>query len=183
VDCELESDLEALVRGYVPDGDEASVELALAVLGNDRPMWLRTEFDPGHFTASGFVVSPDGSSLLLIHHGKLDRWLQPGGHIEAEDTTVQAAARREVLEETGVGDLELLGISLVRIDAHEIPQRGREPVHVHIDLGVGFRATSLEIGPLDEVIDARWVPFDALMHYDTDDALRAGAHAVMLGSG
>ncbi|MGB5566420.1 MAG: hypothetical protein WBN93_08820, partial [Acidimicrobiia bacterium] len=28
----------------------------------------RDRFDPGHFTASGFVVSPDGSSLLLIHH-------------------------------------------------------------------------------------------------------------------
>jgi 8-oxo-dGTP pyrophosphatase MutT (NUDIX family) len=176
-------DLESLVRAYVPDGDEWSSVLALEVLAIDRAMWPRTEFDPGHFTASGFVVSPDGSSLLLIHHGKLDRWLQPGGHIEAEDSTVQAAARREIFEETGVGDLHLLGTSLVRIDAHEIPERGREPAHVHIDLGVGFLAVSLEIGPLDEVNDARWVPLDTLVHYDADDALRAGADAVMLTLG
>jgi 8-oxo-dGTP pyrophosphatase MutT (NUDIX family) len=176
-------DLESLVRAYVPDGDEWSSVLALEVLAIDRAMWPRTEFDPGHFTASGFVVSPDDSSLLLIHHGKLDRWLQPGGHIEAEDSTVQAAARREIFEETGVGDLHLLGTSLVRIDAHEIPEGGREPAHVHIDLGVGFRAVSLEIGPLDEVNDARWVPLDALLHYDADDALRAGADAVMLTLG
>lgn len=176
-------DLETLVRAYVPDGDEWTYALALEILATGRSLWQRSEFDPGHFTASGFVVSPDGSSLLLIHHTKLDRWLQPGGHMEAEDSTVAAAARREVLEETGVGDLHLLGTSLVRIDAHEIPERGREPAHVHIDLGVGFHATSTEIGPLDEVDDAAWVPFDALANYDADDALKRGAHAVMLASG
>ena len=177
------SDLELLVRSYVPDGDQWSHGLALAALGNDRPMWPRMEFDPGHFTASGFVTSPDGSSLLLIHHSKLNRWLQPGGHFEAEDTTVEVAACREVIEETGVGPLQRLGTSLVCIDAHEIPGRGSEPAHVHIDLGVGFRAASLEIGPLAEVNDARWVRFDALVDYDADDALSAGANAVMLASG
>ncbi|MEN8041330.1 MAG: hypothetical protein ABFR95_07475, partial [Actinomycetota bacterium] len=82
------ADLEELVRGYVPDGDSWSHELAITVVGNERPMWPRSEFEPGHFTASGFVTSPDGEALLLIHHGKLDRWLQPGGHIDPEDASV-----------------------------------------------------------------------------------------------
>jgi hypothetical protein len=43
----LESDLEALVRAYAPKGDSWSHELALQVLDSDRPMWPRTEFDPG----------------------------------------------------------------------------------------------------------------------------------------
>ena len=178
----LELHLEMLVRSYVPDGDERSWELALSVLESDRPMWPRSEFDPGHFTASGFVISPDRDALLLIHHGKLDRWLQPGGHIENHDTTIEAAARREVQEETGVGNLQLVGTALIRIDAHEIPERGSEPGHVHIDLGVGFRATSFEIGPLDEVLDAKWVRFDELARYDVDDALEAGASAVRLAA-
>lgn len=170
-------DLESVVRSYVPDTDELSHQLAREALETGRPMWPRSEFDPGHFTASGFVLSPDRGSLLLIHHGKLDRWLQPGGHIESEDATVEAAARREVHEETGVRGLELVGTTPMRIDAHEIPGHGSEPAHVHIDLGVGFRATSLRIGPLDEVNAARWVGFDDLLSFDVDDALLAGAEA------
>ncbi len=90
----LGSDLEALVRAYAPKGDSWSHEWALRVLDNDRPMWPRTEFDPGHFTASAFVVSVDGDSILLIHHAKLGRWLQPGGHIEVDDASIEGATRR-----------------------------------------------------------------------------------------
>ncbi len=176
------SDLEELVRGYDADGDGWSHELAIGVLGSGRPMWPRSEFEPGHFTASGFVISPDGLSLLLIHHGKLDRWLQPGGHIDPEDATVEDAARREIFEETGVGGLVRVGSSLMRIDAHEIPERGIEPAHLHIDLGLGFRATTSDIGPIDEVIDARWVVFDDLDAYDVDEALGAGAEGVRRAS-
>jgi 8-oxo-dGTP pyrophosphatase MutT (NUDIX family) len=172
------SDLETLVRGYAPDGDAWSHEMALGVISNERPMWSRSEFDPGHFTASAFVVSPDGASLLLIHHAKLDRWLQPGGHIEADDDTVEVAARREVLEETGVAALTRVGESLVRIDAHEIPERGTEPAHLHLDLGLGFVAQNLEIGPITEVLDAKWVPMGDLQMFGADDALLAGAEAV-----
>jgi 8-oxo-dGTP pyrophosphatase MutT (NUDIX family) len=116
--------------------------------------------------------------LLLIHHGRLDRWLQPGGHFEAVDTSVESAAVREVLEETGVGDLARLGSALVRIDAHPIPERGSEPAHIHFDLGVGFQAPNTRIGPIDEVLDARWVRFDDLESYEVDGALLGGARAL-----
>ncbi len=39
----------------------------------------------GHVTGSAIVARPDGSAFLLIHHRKLDRWLQPGGHSDPED--------------------------------------------------------------------------------------------------
>ncbi len=171
-------DLVALVESYRPCGDERSHAMALDTLDIDRSMWLRSEFDPGHFTASGFVGSSDGSALLLILHRKLGRWLQPGGHYEAEDATVDEAARREVFEETGLEDLTRLGTSLVRIDAHPIPARGSEPGHVHFDLGVGYRSSSDVLGPLDEVIDACWVPFSDLARYDADDALIRGAQTL-----
>ena len=171
-------DLDVLVRGHVPDGDVSSHEVALAILGNRRPMWPRSEFDPGHFTVSAFVLSPDRDELLLIHHRKLGRWLQPGGHLESEDFSIENAARREVLEETGVRHLRHLGPTLMRIDSHKIPQYGDEPAHMHIDLGVGFHAESNDIGPIDEVIEARWVPYGELQSFDVDAALMAGARAV-----
>src|SRR5476649_814705 len=38
----------------------------------------------GHLTASGFVLDATRKRVLLLHHGKLRRWLQPGGHGEGE---------------------------------------------------------------------------------------------------
>ncbi|MBR61275.1 MAG: hypothetical protein CL904_01250 [Dehalococcoidia bacterium] len=52
-----------------------------------------------HFTATGFVIN--NNSLLLHWHSKVQSWLPPGGHIEANEDPVEAL-KREVLEETGL---------------------------------------------------------------------------------
>src|SRR4029079_732480 len=58
-----------------------------------------------HFTVAVFVV--DAGRVLLHFHRKLGKWLPPGGNIE--DTELpDDAARREVLEETGL-HVRLLG--------------------------------------------------------------------------
>lgn len=62
---------------------------------------LRTTFNPGHATGSAFVVNSDLDRVLLMHHRKLDKWLQPGGHADGQEDLFQVAWR-ETLEETGV---------------------------------------------------------------------------------
>ena len=171
-------DLVALVHSYRWLDADPSRDIAVASLDHGEPAWRRSIFDPGHFTASGLVASPDRSSILLIHHPRHDRGLQPGGHIEPGDESVEAAARREVAEETGVTGLVRIGAGILRIDAHDIPARSDEPPHIHIDLALGFLAESSAIGPVSEVIDAAWVPFDDLEGIDTDDALRSGARSL-----
>ncbi|MEU8075875.1 NUDIX domain-containing protein [Catellatospora citrea] len=56
-----------------------------------------------HATAGAFVFARADAvwTLGLILHPRLGRWMIPGGHVE-QDENVEAAARREVLEETGV---------------------------------------------------------------------------------
>jgi len=92
----------------------------------------------GHCTASGFVLSRDRRETLLMHHRKLARWLQPGGHCDGE-TDVRAAATREVAEETGLAQTQLLE-DLFDIDVHQIPARKGEPAHLHYDLRFLFIA-------------------------------------------
>ena len=137
----------------------------------------RDRFAPGHFTASGFVVSPDGSTLLLIHHRRLDRWLQPGGHIDPEDVSPIAAAAREVLEETGITTEPIL-TDLIDFDIHPIPPRAPEPFHEHFDLRFALRALDAEVVADDEVYDARWVPWSQIQSYAVDDSVIRGAAAL-----
>ncbi len=128
----------------------------------------RSHYDPGHVTASAFVLSPDRSFVALVHHAKLGIWVQPGGHLEPDDESVEGAARREVAEEIGLTDLAPLG--LLDVDVHEIPARGAEPAHRHHDLRFGFVAGTTELVAGDGVVDVRWVPLDDLG--DVDEGVR-----------
>ena len=89
----------------------------------------------GHVTGSAVVARPDGSAFLLVHHRKLDRWLQPGGHAEESDASVFDTAVREAREETGISDFVApIGRRIFDVDVHPIPARGRDPAHLHFDL-------------------------------------------------
>lgn len=91
---------------------------------------------PGHITASGIVV--EEGKILLIFHPFIEKWLQPGGHVEPGETPIEAAMR-EVLEETGIPTKlhpwhEEYHIPF-DIDIHPIPAnpKKQEPSHLHYD--------------------------------------------------
>jgi 8-oxo-dGTP pyrophosphatase MutT (NUDIX family) len=123
---------------------------------------------PGHVTASAFITTPARSALLLILHGKLKLWLQPGGHVELEDRDVLASARREVLEEVGLRALELATPGVFDVDVHEIPARADQPAHEHFDVRFMFTTTALEAQAGSDARAARWVPVKELLRGAAD---------------
>ena len=169
--------LEALLQAHRPLDDEEDTHRTrmLALLRGAGDPFTRSNFTPGHVTASGFVLSPDGDALLLIHHRKLGRWLQPGGHIEPGDADVEAAARRELREEVGLDRLTLATDGIFDLDVHAIPAIGREPAHEHFDVRFLFRADELSLGGGEDRETARWMQLSDIEAFAPD---RSVARAV-----
>jgi len=128
----LESLLDEL-RSYEPadDAEAHNVESVVSLLTRSAHPFSRGQFDPGHVTASCYIVDPDGR-LLLHHHRRLDRWLQMGGHVEADEFAA-AAALREGREESGLDDLQL-DDGILDVDVHAIPESKGDPRHHHFDV-------------------------------------------------
>lgn len=163
-----------LVATFDAGRDEKALHsraLVLALLARSPAPFARDQYDPGHLTASGVVLSPDRTRILLVHHRRLERWLQPGGHVEPDDATMMEAARREILEETGVAIDQRAAPFVVGIDVHDIPAARGEPAHLHHDLAFRFVAASTALTPAAEVTQVLWCPVGELERYAVDEAL------------
>lgn len=131
----------ALLRAHRTDWPEEAEYLRQTIDFVERtPFFWRRSTLEGHLTGSAWVLAPGGTAVLLIHHAKLDRWLQPGGHADDTDEDLAATARREALEECGLADLRLDSPTVFDLDVHEIPARGHEPAHLHYDVRFLFFA-------------------------------------------
>lgn len=162
--------LRELLQAHIPiDAAEAGHrQRMLALLDNREDCSSRNHFAPGHFTASAFVLSHDRSQLLLIFHSKLRRWLQPGGHVDESDLSIEETARREVSEEVGLSDLALARAGIFDLDIHVIPARKTEPAHEHFDVRFAFVADSMTFHAGDDALDARWFPLAAVTEEASD---------------
>ena len=125
----------------------------------------------GHITGSAWIVDTTGDRVLLLHHRKLGRWLQPGGHSDGDPDTL-AVALREAREETGL-DVQALDDAIFDIDVHAIPARASEPAHLHFDVRFLVRAEHHRFTVGEESHALAWVPaagLDALT--DEESVLR-----------
>ncbi len=108
---------------------------------------------------AGGIVIGDGGTIALVQHRENTVWLFPKGHVDGEESD-EEAARREIAEETGIADLELLD----DLGSYERPRmhrdnsdHEREIASIHMFL---FAAPPhAELAPTLEIGGAKWVPY------------------------
>lgn len=148
------------------------------MIDNHRMPHIHTEPGQHDHTVSAFIIRADTAEpkLLLHRHKKLGVLLQPGGHVELDETPWQAV-RHEVAEETGYEFAQLKVLQpMVRIKSlasaalHPVPvvlnTHNFDPdgEHKHTDIAFAFMAQSGPVGApaQGESADISWLSLEEL---------------------
>ena len=153
---------------------------------NAQVLLDRTKNLKKDFTATGYVVNPQRTKILVIFHNKLNKWLPAGGHIEKNELPHEAAIR-EVYEETGINakiisddfDFGLKGEKDCQIPRPHgilyqiIPESSKDVEHIHVDFVYAMEAeeavTSVQ---LDEVARVEWFTKEEVLKLDCFDSVK-----------
>ncbi len=107
-------------------------------------------------SAGGVVLNRRGE-VLVVNQNR-DSWSLPKGHVDPGESVLEAA-RREILEESGVNDLTLVR-ELGRYERPRIAKGGGDdPAELKIIEMFLFKTAQMELKPIDpDNPEARWVP-------------------------
>lgn len=128
------------------------------------------------FTATAYIVKDN--KVLLLYHAKHQKWLPPGGHIEPNETPVEAV-KREVLEETGLG-IEIIKQENVWVSEwnassferpylcllENIPAYKDRVEHQHMDFIYVARPNGKSVNSLPE--NCQWFSLEDLKRFKPD---------------
>jgi 8-oxo-dGTP pyrophosphatase MutT (NUDIX family) len=172
--------LEQLAR-HRPSDDKEARDLAaiVALVNREGDPFRRTLYEPGHLTGSAFVLDAREENLLMLHHARLNRWLQPGGHGEPGESDPWRVALREATEESGIEGLVPHPRAPIPldVDVHPIPAKVKggatvEPAHAHFDVRYLFVAPPNAVPRVSEESHAlAWRPLALAAGDDADAAL------------
>lgn len=166
-----------LLRQHQPiDTNEQKMTEATIAFVEQHPDCFDRSLLTGHVTGSAWVVSPDRQQIVLIHHRKLDRWFQPGGHADG-DPDVARVALKEAEEETGLTDLKLVRSTgeqapIFDVDVHTIPARKEVPEHRHYDIRFMVEADPKKaFVQNEETQDIQWVSLKKVNEYTQEESI------------
>lgn len=138
------------------------------------------------YTASGLILNKEMNKILLIFHNKLQKWMQPGGHCEPNESPEETVIR-EVQEELGIktsivsNNVEKLILSENEWAVpspycilHEIiPASSKDVEHLHVDFFYILEAEETEISLEDgKILDAKWFTLTEVLSANTFESIK-----------
>ena len=156
--------LREIIESYAPCCEQEREDRRMMLKYLDEfPDVLTRANETAHFTASGWVVSPDHTRVLMLYHNIYNSWSWPGGHADGEEDLLSVALR-EVQEETDINQVRpaidsLYSLEILTVNAHFKCGRYVVP-HLHLNLTYLLEADDsqgLHSKP-DENSAVRWFP-------------------------
>ena len=125
--------------------------------GIDDSWYRRPPGMPAHISAGGVVARVERGRvhIALVREGTRFQYVLPKGHVESGEM-VEQAARREIAEETGLADLELLGTLGVR-ERLDFDRTSWKTTHYFLFVTTQRQGSSAHSGH-----EMTWFPIDAL---------------------
>lgn len=149
---ELKAELNKYIRRY-RDSSTTDLISKISINLNKDNIFERNNLQ--HITVSGWIVTKDLSRALLIHHKKLNMWLQPGGHCDG-NSNILMVLEKEIKEETGLTNFQIIP-TIFDVNIHTIEKDGDVPRHEHFDIRFMVITQDENIVLNDESTDYRWI--------------------------
>ena len=164
--------LELLIKNYICSYplEKAPYDM-LSFYKSERSVFSKKN-KKGHFTGSGWVVSPDKHKILMTHHKTINKWLQLGGHADGEEDLLKVALR-EAWEESGLQRFKVLNKTVFDLDVHKIPKVGSESSHFHYDVRFLLEADPEKESIIvsDESYDVAWFPIEKVLRLNPEKSI------------
>jgi 8-oxo-dGTP pyrophosphatase MutT (NUDIX family) len=164
--------MQLLEQYHTSDVHEAAMLQDMRLFTKRYPLCLERSLSIGHITTSAWITDLSREYILMLHHRKLDKWLQPGGHADGE-SNLHKAAMKEVVEESGLSrSIAFLSEDIFDVDIHLIPARKQEPAHHHYDIRFMMKADKEEPLTINQESKAlRWVHLNEVPALNPDESI------------
>jgi 8-oxo-dGTP pyrophosphatase MutT (NUDIX family) len=169
---------------YFPE-DEREIEYKqkiLFFLKNAANPFLRSNLE-GHITGSAMLLNSDCSKFLIMHHSKLNKWLQLGGHSDGDQNLLDVAIK-EAKEESGIMNIVPIIPEIFDVDVHLIPANSRDPMHFHYDIRFLLKTVDNDnFIQNHESKELRWVDLHNYQNYGLEESINRMAKKALLYNG
>lgn len=163
--------IQLIEQYYTSDVQEAAILEKMRNFINAYPQCLERSLMAGHLTTSAWITDHSRKYVLLMHHRKLDKWLQLGGHADGQSDLATSAVK-EAREESGLSRISFLQDSIFDVDIHLIPARKSEPAHYHYDIRFLMEADKAESLVINyESKDLSWVHIDEVAKLNSEESV------------
>lgn len=165
--------LEALESYRSPFMDEAAMVERTRRFVRAHENCFDRALEHGHVTGSSWVLNPAHDRVLMLHHRKLDLWLQPGGHADTDPDMLNVVLK-ETSEETGLdpAHIRLVSEDIFDVDIHVVYPNAHDPRHEHFDIRFLVEIDDrIPIPGNDESHDIGWVPLERVLSFNNARSL------------